>query len=132
MPGLAWVTGAGGLIGSHIVAAGPRWAPDWEVRPLTRQQLDLLDTDAVAKAFRSDHPQVVIHCAAISKSPLCQSDPSLAWQTNTRATEHLAELGSRGRFVFFSTDLVFDGSRGQYEESAAVHPLSIYAETKVA
>jgi dTDP-4-dehydrorhamnose reductase len=34
--------------------------------------------------------------------------------------------------VFFSTDLVFDGSKGNYIEIDAVNPLSIYAETKVA
>ena len=43
MAPLAWVTGAGGLIGSHIVRAAATYAPDWRVRGLTRLELDLGD-----------------------------------------------------------------------------------------
>jgi dTDP-4-dehydrorhamnose reductase len=32
----------------------------------------------------------------------------------------------------FSSDLVFDGRQGNYDESAPPNPLSVYAETKVA
>jgi dTDP-4-dehydrorhamnose reductase len=35
-------------------------------------------------------------------------------------------------FIFFSSDLVFDGRQGNYRESDAVNPLSVYGETKVA
>lgn len=44
----------------------------------------------------------------------------------------LAELAADIPFIFFSTDLVFDGQKGNYDESAPVNPLSIYAETKAA
>jgi dTDP-4-dehydrorhamnose reductase len=47
------------------------------------------------------------------------------------ATALLAELAAAIPLIFFSTDLVFDGRLGNYTESAAVNPLSIYAETKV-
>jgi len=48
------------------------------------------------------------------------------------ATALLAELAADIPFVFFSTDLVFDGKSGRYQETSPVHPLSVYAETKVA
>ena len=38
---LAWITGASGLIGSHIVQAAPTYAPDWEIRGLSRKDFDL-------------------------------------------------------------------------------------------
>jgi dTDP-4-dehydrorhamnose reductase len=38
---------------------------------------------------------------------------------------------ARPSFVFFSTDLVFDGRKGNYTESDKVNPLHIYGETKV-
>jgi dTDP-4-dehydrorhamnose reductase len=44
----------------------------------------------------------------------------------------LAELCVDIPFIFFSTDLVFDGEKGNYIETDPVNPLSIYAETKVA
>jgi len=44
----------------------------------------------------------------------------------------LAELAAEIPFVFFSTDLVFDGKAGNYDETSPVNPLSVYAQTKVA
>jgi dTDP-4-dehydrorhamnose reductase len=51
---------------------------------------------------------------------------------NVEVTEHLAHLAADIPFVFFSTDLVFDGRKGNYSENDAPNPLSVYAETKVA
>ena len=129
---IAWITGAGGLIGSHLVRAATALAPGWQVRSLTRDQLDLADGDAVRRAFQQDAPALIIHCAAMSRSPACQQNPALARQLNVDVTARLAELAAEIPLVFFSTDLVFDGRAGNYDESAAVNPLNVYAETKVA
>ena len=56
----------------------------------------------------------------------------LARKVNIEATALLAELAAEIPLVFLSTDLVFDGRAGNYDESAAVNPLSVYAETKTA
>jgi dTDP-4-dehydrorhamnose reductase len=128
----AWITGAAGLIGNYLVQTASRFAPGWRVRGLTRAQLDLLDFDAVRRAFREQRPQLVIHCAAMSRSPECQQTPTLARQLNVDATANLAELAADIPFVFCSTDLVFDGCKGDYVETDAVNPLNVYAETKVA
>src|SRR6185436_18762811 len=127
-----WVTGAGGLIGHQLVELAPRFAPAWRVIGLTRAEVDLTDAASVHARFLSDKPSLVIHCAAISKSPVCQSDPALARKVNVDVTTHLAELAAAIPFFFFSTDLVFDGSKGDYDESAPVNPLSVYGDTKVA
>lgn len=129
---LAWITGAGGLIGSYLVRGAAEHAPDWRVRGLTRADLDLCDGPTVRQAFKAENPDLVIHCAALSKSPTCEAAPGLAWRCNVEATEFLSELTANRRFIFFSTDLVFDGREGNYAESAAVNPLSVYARTKVA
>ncbi len=126
-----WVTGAGGLIGSYLVRNPPRSLQDTRLVGLTRQQLDLNDFTAVRREFARDTPRLVIHCAALSKSPACQAQPELAWKLNVDLTRLLADLAAEIPLVFFSTDLVFDGKQGFYDEAAAVNPLSIYAETKV-
>jgi dTDP-4-dehydrorhamnose reductase len=127
----AWITGAAGLIGNYLVQTAPRFASEWRIDPLTRNELDLLDFAAVNARFKCDKPQLVIHCAALSQSPVCQKDPALAHRLNVDVTAHLAQLASDIPFVFFSTDLVFDGRKGNYEETDPVNPLSVYAETKV-
>jgi dTDP-4-dehydrorhamnose reductase len=127
-----WITGARGLIGNCLVQSATRLAPDWQVIGLTRAQLDVTDFNAVRGQFRARKPRLIIHCAALSRSPACQENPSLARMLNVDATACLAELAADIPFIFFSSDLVFDGRKGNYDESAQPNPLSVYAETKIA
>lgn len=127
-----WITGAQGLIGNWLVRTTPPQKLGGPVVGLTRAQLELTDFRRVREEFRRQAPQLVIHCAALSRSPECQAHPALARSVNVDATALLAELSTEIPFIFFSTDLVFDGRVGNYDESAAVNPLSVYAETKAA
>ena len=129
---LVWLTGANGLIGNYLVRTAPKLAPTWRVRALTRVQLELLDFTAVRREFRKDQPQLVIHCAAMSGIAETQADPALARRVNVEVPELLAELAADVPFVFFSTDLVFDGRKGNYTEADPVKPIHIYGETKAA
>jgi dTDP-4-dehydrorhamnose reductase len=131
MEGIVWITGANGLIGNYLIQTAPRMAPRWEVIGLTRARLDVTDANAVREQFRARGPQLIIHCAALSRSPACQENPSLARKVNVEATACLAGLAHAIPFVFLSSDLVFDGQQGNYDESARPNPLSVYAETKL-
>jgi dTDP-4-dehydrorhamnose reductase len=127
---LAWITGANGLIGNYLVQTAPRFAPRWRVRALTRADFDLLDFAAVRREFLKDQPQLVIHCAAITVVSDAQKNPALARRVNVEITQLLAELAAEIPFVFFSTDLVFDGRKSNYTETDAANPLHVYGETK--
>ena len=131
-PSLVWITGAAGLIGNYLVRTATQIAAAWRVRPLTRSDLDLTDCQKVEVLFRQEQPTAIFHCAALSKSPDCQSNPALARKLNIEVTQQLCELARDIPFIFFSSDLVFDGSTGNYDETSPVNPLSVYAETKVA
>jgi dTDP-4-dehydrorhamnose reductase len=127
-----WITGAGGLIGNYLARTAPHLMPDASVAALTRERLDLTDSSAVRTEFRRQQPHLVIHCAALSRSPECEADPALARKLNVEVTALLAELAAEIPFIFLSSDLVFDGRDGYYTETAPVNPLSVYAATKVA
>ena len=129
MASLAWITGAGGLIGSHIARHVPQ---EWSGRALTRAGLELTDFAAVRKAFKRDKPQIIVHCAALSKTLVCERSPDEARTNNIEVTRVLAELAADIPLLFFSTDLVFDGAKGNYSEDDAPNPLTVYAETKLA
>ena len=128
MKSLAWITGAGGLIGSHIVRAAPQ---EWAARGLTRMDFDLTDFAAMRAAFAREQPQLVIHCAAMSKTGACEANPELAQLNNVEVTRVLCELAADIPLIFFSTDLVFDGTRGNYAETDLPNPLNVYARTKL-
>lgn len=130
MKPVAWITGAGGLIGSYLVRTAPRWAPDWDARGLTRQDLDLTDEQAVRRLWRERPPALVIHCAALSRTAACENDPTSAKCLNVGTTALLTELAADLPFVFFSSDQVFDGRKGWYVETDETNPINVYGETK--
>ncbi len=129
---LVWITGAGGFIGGHLVETAGHFAPRWRVRALSRPQFDLLDFAAVEAEFRRDRPKLIIHCAAISSVAEAKVNHVLAQRVNVESTRFLAGLAGNDSFVYFSTDLVFDGRRGNYQETDPVNPLHFYGESKAA
>ncbi len=106
--------------------------PDATLVALTRAMLDLTDAASVRVQFARQNPGLIIHCAAMTQSPACQANPALARQINVETTRLLAALAADASLIFLSTDLVFDGRAGNYDESAAPNPLSFYGETKLA
>lgn len=125
------VTGAAGLIGQYVVRSASRWAPGWEVRGLSRADLDLTDHAAAQETWRSIKPSAVIHCAALSRTKDCELDPQLARGINVDATAHLARLSKDIPFIFLSSGEVFDGKAGWYREGDDPNPINFYGKTKL-
>ena len=124
-----WITGAKGLIGYRLCQTAPEMS---RVIALTRENLDLTDFAAVERQFAQDRPDLIIHCAAMSRSPECTDNVLGAFRINHKATVFLAQLARDVNFIFFSTDQVFDGAKGSYVESDSPNPLGIYGATKLA
>jgi dTDP-4-dehydrorhamnose reductase len=127
---LAWITGAQGLFGNYLVNLATSLNLRWKVKGVSRLDFDLTDENSIEAAYRQDRPDLIIHCAALSQSAPCEANPALARRINVGATKLMADLAGEGRFLFFSTDLVFDGKKGDYVETDSVNPLNVYAETK--
>jgi dTDP-4-dehydrorhamnose reductase len=135
------VTGATGQLGGYLLrrlAAPGADVTAWsgsragEVFGMPVRPVDLGDANAVAQAFHKARPAVVIHAAAVASVAECYRDPERARRVNTRGSALLAELAAAAgaRLLLVSTDLVFDGDRGCYDEQDAPAPLSIYGQTK--
>lgn len=135
------VTGAGGQFGSvllrELMAQGE--SALGLISPLGPEPLvgetvraDITDRGALAEVIRGSHPRIIIHAAAVTNVSAAFDDPMLARRTNVGATVHAAELadGVGARFVFVSTDLVFDGTGAPYDEGSTPRPLSVYGQTK--
>jgi len=127
---LAWITGAGGLIGSHIARTAAAHAPGWRVRGLTRGDFDLTDFPEVRWQFEADLPELVVHCAAMSDPEACETQLTQTRLVNREATFFLSGLAQDIPMIFFSSDLVFDGRHGNYTEEDEPSPLSVYARCK--
>ena len=124
------ITGAGGQLGRDLATA---FAPR-EVLPLTREQLDVADRDAVLQAITTVRPTIVVHAAAWTAVDACEGDPDRAFRVNALGSRHVAEAAraSGAHLVYVSTDYVFDGtSPAPYREWDRPNPLSIYGRSKL-
>ena len=135
------VTGASGLVGGRLAAlAAGRWEVagtygrhPFDLPGVEAVSLNLEDGREIRSMVRRLRPDAVAHCAAWSDLDRCEREPGRAFRINTDASRILAaacaETGSR--FVFASSDMVFDGDKGDYAETDPVNPLSVYGESKV-
>ena len=136
------ITGANGFVAGSIIEAA---LGEWEVHaasrgaaPLEREGLtwhsfDPFDLDAFHEVSHDVDPAAVIHTAAIADIDFCEANRELATRVNYTYAHDLAELcwDHDIRFVFLSTDTVFDGERGMYVEDDVPRPINFYADTKV-
>lgn len=97
------------------------------------RHLDFLQPDGIQTVFEAYRPQVVIHSGAMSKPDDCERDRRAAFLTNVTGTVNLLnEAGKhRTKFIFLSTDFVFDGEKGMYREDDPRRPVNFYGETKM-
>jgi dTDP-4-dehydrorhamnose reductase len=131
MAPLVLITGAAGLIGHYLLKTAPRWAPRWEVRGITRGDVDLTDAACLTGVVHSLKPMAIVHCAALSRTKDCEQDPELARRINVNVTEHLAQLSQDIPFIFLSSGEVFDGRTGWYGEKDEPNPINVYGRTKL-
>ena len=106
-----------------------------ELVALSREQLDLTDTDAIRRVVRETRPNLIINPAAYTAVDKAESEPELAFAINATAPQVLAEEAAKlgAAIIHFSTDYVYDGRKeGAYIETDAVSPVSIYGQSKLA
>jgi dTDP-4-dehydrorhamnose reductase len=116
-----------------VLATSRDDAPRFDV-PCDYTQLDVTTPDAVETLLTAYDPDVVVNCAAVSDVTECDEDRNRAWAVNARAVRTLAkQCRSVGaRLIQLSTDFVFNGKRGPYEEDARPDPVNYYGRTKLA
>lgn len=85
------------------------------------------------EAMNDIRPDVIIHTSAMADIDECEKYPDLAWEVNVGFTQTLLKSAEEQtcRFIYCSTDTVFDGLKGMYKEEDKPIPLNHYARTKV-
>ncbi len=138
------VTGANGLLGQHLMVELVK--RNYGVLAIGRGEnrnssfigkyLDMDITDAVKlrDVVVSNKPDVIIHAAAMTQVDECEKDKQACYNVNVSATRFLIDAAKEidARFIYISTDFVFDGQTGPYDEHAEPSPVNYYGSTKMA
>jgi dTDP-4-dehydrorhamnose reductase len=136
------VTGASGLLGSNIVTFLQGEKEDitaiYYANPIKFNNVRCIKTDItheklLKNLFSELNPEVIIHCAAQTDVDWCEKYPSKAYSINVDATRFIAEAAkeSDSTLVYISTDSVFNGKLGNYQEEDIPDPVNVYAKSKL-
>jgi len=130
---VSWlITGAGGMVGSDLHDALAMRGED--VVALTKSDLDITDSRAVAAAVAEARPAIVVNCAGYTRVDDAESNERLANAINGSAVELVAQAANSvdALLVHLSSDFVFDGRKDlPYEINDRTAPLSIYGRSKL-
>jgi dTDP-4-dehydrorhamnose reductase len=104
------------------------------IKSVKAAKVDITNFKRINSLIQRIRPQIIFHLAALVNVDSCQESPALAKKINTNATANLAQIAKEvgALLVYISTDFVFDGAKGGYQESDKTGPINIYAQTKLA
>lgn len=132
------VIGATGLVGYEFHRQKKN-DKDWTFAYHTKKMDDFIRLNAnngeeVERVISRLEPGVVIMPAAMANVNRCEREPGLAWENNVGILKNvLNAMKKHGKvkIVFFSTDYLFDGKGGPYNEDAAANPINAYGRLKL-
>lgn len=140
------ITGANGLLGQKLVNC---FAADksFDLLGTSRQKepynqtasfgyisLDTTDRGAVKELIWNFEPDYIINAAAFTNVDACEREKEVSWKANVSAVENLI-AGARlvkAKIIHVSSDYIFDGKNGPYDELQSPNPLSYYGRAKLA
>lgn len=102
------------------------------LHPRLISNVDALDPDALASVLARVRPDVVINCVGLIKQLADAKDPLSALPINAMLPHRLAKLCAllNARLVHISTDCVFSGRKGLYQETDVSDAEDLYGKSK--
>lgn len=139
------VTGANGLLGGFLVpelaahghevlatGRGDCRLPVSANSAYEYHSLDITDPVQLFDVLEKWKPDHVVHAAAMTEADPCELDPVACWQVNVTGTRFIASAVEAvgASMTFVSTDFVFDGKHGPYQETDPTGPVNFYGCSK--
>ncbi|WP_112182161.1 dTDP-4-dehydrorhamnose reductase [Paraliobacillus zengyii] len=127
-----FVTGYAGQLGYDVVQEGLKQG--FEIHGSGRDQLDITNEQAVYEYVNQINPDVIIHCAAYTAVDKAEDNKEACWDVNVNGTRYLAAAAKQvqAKFMYISTDYVFDGSgKEPFTETDPTNPVGYYGLTKL-
>jgi dTDP-4-dehydrorhamnose reductase len=139
------LTGANGLLGQKVTEVFSR-ETDHELllsdlgqkaedpRKYKYIVLDITHKEEVKDAVKKFNPDIIINTAAYTNVDGCETERELSWKINVDAVKNLiiASRFNSSKIIHISSDYIFDGKTGGYDENSTPNPKSFYGKSKLA
>ncbi len=95
---------------------------------------DLTKRESIKRVVFDFYPDFIVNTAAYTNVDRSETEREQAWKLNVKGVEYLAETCRvlDAHLVHISSDYIFDGKSGPYNETAKPNPLGYYGRTKLA
>lgn len=135
------ITGAAGFIGGYLfkkfndyynVVGIDIVNPSNNNQSGTFLKLDITDSQDVRALLAKYDIDFIVHSAAAKDLRFCEVNRDNSYNLNFLSTMNLYELSKNkdSKFIFISSDQVFDGKKGNYAEHSPKHPINHYGTLK--
>lgn len=139
----ALITGGTGLLGKALI---DDCADDVEVlatfvgeydmldnEQVKYHKLDIRDRDGYDNLIHNFQPDTIIHTAGIGSPDYAEANRELVRDININGTKNILELCEKhdAKFVFISSNGIYDGNNAPYSEEDKAVPINYYGEIKL-
>jgi len=125
------VLGSKGQLGTDLLEV---FGPAHVVRGVDIDDFDITSFSDCPEIIAEFGPEAVVNAAAYTDVDGCETQRDLCFAVNAEGVRNIARVCSdRGiRVVHFSTDYVFDGTKGKpYVEEDLCNPINAYGQSKL-
>jgi dTDP-4-dehydrorhamnose reductase len=133
------VVGASGQIGEHCLSAlnsiggmSALGTYKQHSRP-GLVPLDVTDVREFDRVVKEHRPEVVYLTACVANVDYCEAHADTAYETNVVGVRNAVNVANQHgcKLVYMSSEYLFDGAAGPYDEYAAPRPVSVYGLQKL-
>ena len=131
------VIGASGQVGSELYPinkyAGHNVVGTYKKIIEGEKHLDLCSFSENDLFINDVRPNVIYLPAAITNVDYCETHPKESYEVNVSAVKKITDIVKKHniKLVFYSTDYIFDGKEGLYDEMAKPNPINEYGKQKL-
>ena len=125
------VLGSKGQLGTDLVEV---LAPAHVVRGVDIDDFDITSFSDCREIIAEFGPEAVVNAAAYTNVDGCETERDLCFAVNAEGVRNIARACSDRdiKVVHFSTDYVFDGTKGKpYVEEDLCNPINVYGQSKL-
>jgi dTDP-4-dehydrorhamnose reductase len=124
------VMGHKGMLGSDLMDVLAR---DHEVSGVDIAEFDITSAPDCLRVVGEFNPEVIVNAAAYTDVDGCETNREACWAVNAEGVRNIAYAckDSGAKIVHYSTDYVFDGTKGEpYLEDDPCRPINTYGASK--